>query len=105
MVNGDVVTLNTSGATGTFDTPAIGTGKTVTIAGLTLSGADAGNYSLAQTTTTADITLGTLTVTGITAANKVYDGTTDVTLGTSGIALSGVVSGDDVSLDRQRHHR
>ena len=98
VVNGDVVTLNTAGATGTFDTPAIGTGKTVTIAGLLLSGADAGNYSLGQTTTTADITLGTLTVTGITAANKVYDGSADVTLGTSGIALSGVVNGDDVSL-------
>ena len=62
-------------------------GKTVTISGLALTGADAGNYTLVQPTTTADITIGTLTVTGITASNKVYDGTTVATLDTSGIAL------------------
>ena len=71
----------------------------MTISGLTLSGADAGNYLLVQPTTTADITLGTLTVTGITASNKVYDGTTDATLDTTGITLAGVVAGDDVTLD------
>ena len=77
VVSGDNVTLNTASASGHSDSPDIGTGKTVTVSGLTLSGADAGNYTLVQPTTTADITLGTLTVTGITASNKVYDGTTD----------------------------
>ena len=86
-VAGDDVALDTTNAMGTFDSPDIGTGKTVTISGLTLTGADAGNYDLVQPTTTADITLGTLTVTGITAGNKVYDGTTDATLDTTGIAL------------------
>ena len=99
LVAGDQVTLDTSGIMGTFDSPDIGTGKTVTISGLTLSGADAGNYMLVQPTTTADITLGPLTVTGITASNKVYDGTTDATLDTTGITLAGVVAGDDVTLD------
>ena len=42
MVAGDDVTLDTSGATGTFDTKDVGTGKTVTVTGLTLTGADAG---------------------------------------------------------------
>ncbi|MFL5495798.1 MAG: beta strand repeat-containing protein, partial [Gemmatimonadales bacterium] len=61
----------------------VGTGKTVTATGLTLTGSDAGNYLLASSTltTTAGITVRTLTVTA-TAQNKVYDGTTaaDVTL-------------------------
>ena len=35
-----------SGITGSFDTKNAGTGKTVTISGLTLTGADAGKYML-----------------------------------------------------------
>ena len=38
--------LDTSVPLGTFDSPDIGTGKTVTITGLALSGTDAGNYTL-----------------------------------------------------------
>jgi hypothetical protein len=56
VVGSDLVALNTSGATGTFSSAAPGTGKTVTISGLTISGADTGNYSLVQPTTTANIT-------------------------------------------------
>ena len=53
----------------------------MTVTGLSLTGADAGNYVMTlPPTTTANITAATLTVTGITAANKVYDGTTDATL-------------------------
>src|SRR4051812_35234597 len=40
-----------------------------------------------------------LTVTGITAANKVYDGTTTATLNTAGAVLGGTIApGDDVTL-------
>jgi hypothetical protein len=99
VVAGDDVTLVTSGATGAFDTKDVGTGKTVTVSGLTLSGADAGNYVITPPTTTADISAAPLTVTGITAGNKTYDGTTAATLDTSAAALSGVVTGDDVSLN------
>ncbi|MBO9522659.1 MAG: PxKF domain-containing protein [Nocardioidaceae bacterium] len=55
-VAGDDVTLGTSG-TAHFDTAAVGTGKTVTATGFALSGADAGNYTLAPGpwTTTASI--------------------------------------------------
>jgi hypothetical protein len=99
VVGSDDVTLDSSGAVGTFDTAAVGTGKSVTVSGLTLSGADAGNYSLTQPTTTADITAKALTVSGITANNKVYDGTTTATLNTGSAALVGVVGSDDVTLD------
>ena len=47
--------LDVSGATGTFDDKNAGTGKTVTVNGLSLTGADAGNYILTPPTTTADI--------------------------------------------------
>ena len=43
-VPGDDVTLDVSGATATFDTKDVGTGITVTVSGLALAGADAGNY-------------------------------------------------------------
>src|SRR5207247_5262342 len=76
VVSGDTVTLATGGATGTFASAAVGTNKTVTISGLTIGGADAGNYTLTQPTTTADITAKALTVTGVTASSKGYDRTT-----------------------------
>ncbi len=98
-IAGDDLALDVSGATGTFNSPDIGTGKTVTVSGLALSGSDASNYLLVQPTTSADITVGTLTVTGITASNKVYDGTSDATIDTSAAVLSGVVAGEDVTLD------
>ena len=44
-----------------------------TVTGLTLTVAQAGDYSLTPTTTTAGITPASLSVTGITADDKVYD--------------------------------
>src|SRR5205807_292443 len=94
VIGTDLVSLNTGAATGTFANKTVGTGKTVTVAGLTISGADAGNYTLTQPTTTADITAKTLTVSGITASNKTYDRTTTATLNTTSAALVGVVGSD-----------
>jgi len=54
--SGDDGTLVVASAIGAFADADVGTSKTVTISGLTISGADAGNYSLTQPTTTADIT-------------------------------------------------
>src|SRR5207253_2894760 len=99
VITGDTVTLTSTGATGTFASKDVGTGITVTVSGLTLGGAQAGDYTLTQPTTTANITPATLTVTGITAANKVYDGTTKATLNTATAALAGVVTADAVTLN------
>jgi hypothetical protein len=98
VVSGDTVALNGSVA-GTFANANVGTAKTVTISGLTLGGTAAANYTLTQPTTTASITPKALTVSGIIAVNKVYDGTTTATLNTEGAALVGVVSGDTVTLN------
>jgi len=56
VVGSDNVTLNTGSAAGAFVDANVGTGKTVTVSGLTISGDDVGNYSLTQPTTTANIT-------------------------------------------------
>jgi hypothetical protein len=92
-IAGDAISLD--GGTATFDTKNGRHGKTVTGTGFTLGGGDAGNYTLTSVaTTTANITA--LAITGsITAANKVYDGTTAATIVNR--TLAGVVSGDDVN--------
>ena len=53
------------------------------------------------TSTAATLTVNekALTVTGITASNKVYDGATSATINTASAALVGVVSGDTVNLN------
>ena len=98
VVGGDTVTLGGI-ATGAFATKTVANGKAVTISGLTMGGASAGNYTLTQPATTANITAATLTVTGITANNKVYDGTTAATVNPGGASLLGVLSGDSVTLN------
>jgi hypothetical protein len=87
------------GGTATFADKNVGSGKTVTVTGLSLSGANAANYTVNSTeTTTANITAATLTVTGIAAADKPFDGTTAATLDTSGDMLVGVIGNDAVTL-------
>jgi hypothetical protein len=97
VVGSDAVSL--TGGTATFDTKDVGTGKTVTLAGASLSGAASGDYSLASVaTTTANITAKSVTV-SFQAQDKVYDGTTAATIKSSPVpSLPGVVSGDDVIL-------
>ncbi len=99
VVSGDTVTLNTGSASGAFASKTTGTAKTVTVSGLTMSGADSANYTLTQPSASADITTKALTVSGITANNKVYDGNTTATLNLGSAALAGAVSGDTVTLN------
>jgi gliding motility-associated-like protein len=94
----DVVIMGSTGVTGTFDNVNVGTGKSVSISGFTISGTDAGNYSLIQPATTASITGLPLTITGVTANNRVYNGTTIASLITGSAALVGVLGGDVVNL-------
>jgi len=84
--------LVTTGATGTFSDKNVGTGKAVTVSGLTITGASAMNYSLTQPSTTANISAATLTVSAV-GNNKVYDRTTTATVTLS----DNRVSGDNVT--------
>src|SRR5262249_25852384 len=90
--------LSTSYTSASFANKNAGTAKTVSVSGIAISGADAANYTANTTaTTTANITAKALTVTGITANDKVYSATTAATLNTGGATLVGVVSGDTVT--------
>jgi len=81
----------------TFDSANVGISITITTSGYTLSGLNAGNYTLTQPSLSANITAHELTVTGLTGENKIYNG--DVDASASGVAvLNGVIGDDDVSL-------
>jgi hypothetical protein len=85
------------GGSGNFANKNVGAGKTVIVTGFTLSGADAPNYTVAQPSgLTANITAAPLTVSGITAQNKVYDATTAANL--SGTAVVSVLGNDSVTV-------
>jgi hypothetical protein len=98
VVAGDNVTAY---GTASFADKNVGTGKTVSVSGISISGADAANYALVNTTasTTADITPKELTLDGIAANNKVYDGTTSATVNLNGASLVGVLLGETVGVD------
>ncbi|WP_374630877.1 beta strand repeat-containing protein [Pannonibacter indicus] len=102
FVSGDDLTLSGSAA---FLDPSAGTNKDISVFGLALAGADAGNYELANAlgnsfnvSTTAAITPKALTLTGVSGLTRIYDGTTAVALDLTGAQLSGIILGDDVSL-------
>jgi hypothetical protein len=97
-VAGDVLTGSYSAA---FADKNVGTGKAVSVTGLSISGIDASNYALSSTTdtTSADITVKAVTLSGITASNKVYDATTDATVSTAGATFTGMIGGDDLTVD------
>ncbi len=93
-LSGDVVTLTHT--TSTFDSIHVGSGKTVTISGIALSGANSAYY----TTSTSGSALGTITAKPLTAnvniLSKVYNGNRTATVNYS--TLSGVISGDTITL-------
>jgi hypothetical protein len=99
VLGDDVVAFSGAGASGTFHDEKVGNGKPVQVAGLTIGGADAGNYTLTQLTVQANITAAELTVNGITANDKVYNGNTTATLNVAAAALVGVIGDDLVTLN------
>ena len=98
-LDGDNLTV--TAGTASFADKNAGTNKTVTFTGYTLSGSAAGNYELpAQpASVTANITQKELTVSaGNLNFTKPYDGTTSVGIKSGNLELTGVISGDMVSV-------
>lgn len=93
LANGESFSVSGS-PTWAFATKTVGTAKTINQTG-TYS-APSTNYTVTQPTLTADITAKSLTVSGASAQNKTYDGSTAATI--SGASLVGVESGDAVSV-------
>ncbi|MFM8880474.1 MAG: YDG domain-containing protein, partial [Verrucomicrobiota bacterium] len=100
-VGSDVVSV-VGTPVGRYATAEAGVNKSVSVSGLSLQGAQAGNYrlealSLSGTIEPQNLTLKELTIRGLTVATRVYDGTIAATLvGTA--ELVGVESGDEVTL-------
>ena len=102
VLPGDTVTFNANALSATYDTKNVGVGKVLTVlAGAgTLTGSDASNYSISNLTSfTGSITPAPLALAGSGATTKVYDGTTNASVNTSAITLTGVLGGDVVSLN------
>jgi autotransporter-associated beta strand protein len=100
VVGTDSVSVE-GGTSGTYDTKDVGSSKLVSVSGLSLTGSDAGNYVLSNSSVSGPVgQIGAqpLTASGITAQDKVYDGTTAATISTGGATLSGMLNGDNVSL-------
>ncbi|MDP3610619.1 MAG: YDG domain-containing protein, partial [Rubrivivax sp.] len=108
FVTGDSVLLFETAVFSGAGARNAGTGKPITITGIGLGGSDAANYSLTTTgaSTTGSITPKPLTLiglTGVTASDRVYDGTLSVSVnisgsGTIGIDTADIVAGDDVGI-------
>ena len=87
--------LNVSAAA-SFADKNVGMAKAVTLSGVALAGQDAGNYFIVLPTgLLASITPATLTLAGLSAANKVYDGTSTAAVSAT---ASGVLGQDAVSV-------
>ncbi len=95
VLSGEDVTVNLSGL---FSSANAGGPYDITSTS-TLTGLDAGNYTLTQPLLTPrSISKITLTITGAYSTDKVYDGTTDVNV--IGGVLEGIVPGDIVTLSQ-----
>ena len=84
-------------AYGRFLDKDAGTGKVVSVQGISLVGADADYYTLITPIFTADIVRRPLTLQNVAIADKGYDGTAAANV--SNIDLVGVLEGESVSVD------
>jgi gliding motility-associated-like protein len=89
-ITGDDFTIEKTGAI--FNNKNIGTSKAVTVNGITLTGTDAGNYTITSSTAagTASITVKSLTISAI-VTDKQYDGNTTATATLTDDRISGDV--------------
>ena len=90
--------LKVAAATGSFGDKNAGRGKAVSVTGIELGGADAGNYTLASRTAAAqaEITPREVAVGSLVVADKVYDGTTTARVREG--TVDGTLAGDLVAL-------
>jgi hypothetical protein len=100
LVGGE--TLAIAGQTAAFGDKNAGNAKAVTVSGTTLldGTGSASNYTVLNPTgLTASITPASISaISGIVAANKVYDGGTVASLNLAGASFNGMVAGDALSL-------
>jgi filamentous hemagglutinin family protein len=88
------------GGTASFADKNVGNGKAVSVSGIFLAGADAGNYALSNSTanTTASITPKALAAVANGGVDKVYDGSTSADVAAGQVGLTGFVAGEGASV-------
>ncbi|MFM7891510.1 MAG: beta strand repeat-containing protein, partial [Actinomycetota bacterium] len=102
VVSGDGAGVSLTGISGAFSDENVGTGKTVSITVASLTGAEATNYSLTivgAPTASANITAKALTITGLTADNKEYDGNRTAAVSGTAVFQSAILGGSGTSVD------
>ncbi|MBU6182734.1 MAG: fibronectin type III domain-containing protein [Verrucomicrobia bacterium] len=98
-LSASTITPGTSSVAGTYafaspaTTPAVGTASQ----SITFTPTDSGNYTTASTSANVTVNQAALTITGISIANKTYDGNTTATI-TGTAAYSGLVLGQSLSV-------
>ncbi|HEY3319014.1 MAG TPA: MBG domain-containing protein [Planctomycetota bacterium] len=99
ITSGSLAAGDSATWTQTFDNRNVGRNKTLAPSGTVNDGNGSNNYSITFVNdTSGEIKAKTLTVSGIGASDKVYDGTRAVALTGAPGSLNGVVGTDDVSL-------
>ena len=100
VISGDTVSLDISSYTATFASKNVANSIAVNVTGLGLTGPQAGNYTLTQPTTAANITAVALTASIVTNPTKPYDGNTNATLSSANFALSGLIAGESFTITK-----
>lgn len=99
ILSGDTLAVS---ANASFSDKNVGKDKTVALSNLALTGDDAANYVLAssgqQEEATASITPKEVTVSGISANDKIYNGNTNATLETTEATFGGKLDGDTLTI-------
>ena len=93
--------LIVASAAGTFADGNVGTDKRVHISEIRLGGADAANYTVdarSQSTAVASITPKDITVSGIAARDREYNGSAAAELAYSDVTFAGLVEGDTLTI-------
>jgi hypothetical protein len=88
-------------ASGSFADKNVGAGKSYSVIGTAINGNDAGNYYLTSSSFSGNnglITPKSITVSGISAAHKVYDGNTQASVDTSLAQFSGLIAGENIGV-------
>ena len=96
----DATTVSILNSSATYDDKNVGSGKTLSVSGLSLSGAKSGNYQLSTTSLSGaigNVTKKALSIVGLSGVDRVYNGMTNAGI-TGTAALSGDVAGDDVTI-------
>jgi filamentous hemagglutinin family protein len=95
VISGDNVTLDGSLGVGLFADANVGNGKVVSLQGFTLTGAKSANYELVNPTDVrGSIGKKTLTISGVSAADKTYNANTAAILLYNNPTLVGIVAAD-----------